>query len=268
MKRLPSVAGYFYPQDKKDLLRMIERMTNKEQKKEKALCAVSPHAGYEYSGAVAGAVYSSVILPNQLILLGPSHRDIGSRFALMREGDWETPMGTVPVNTHLADLILSQSHIVEENSPAHTHEHSLEVQLPFIQYFNQDVSIVPISISFDADFKDLNELAQAIKQSIAGAAEDVLIVASTDMSHYVSKEVAKKKDFMAIDKILKIDPKGLYNVVRSENISMCGYQPTTAALIAVKELGATKADLIKYQTSGDITGDTREVVGYAGIRIL
>lgn len=267
MRRKPAVAGSFYPQREKDLRKMIEEMVNPEKEKERSICVVSPHAGFVYSGPVAGAVFSSVFLPERFVILGPSHRSMESKFGIMREGIWETPLGDVSVDSHLAELIKDHSGLITEDDTAHINEHSLEVQLPFIQFFKRDFSIVPICIAYYASFEELEELGKAISQGIKEAEKEVMIVASTDMSHYVDQKVAKKKDFLAIDKILELDAKGLYDVVNRENISMCGFQPTTSAVVASKELGAKRAELIKYQTSGDITGDYHEVVGYAGIRI-
>lgn len=246
---------------------MIKEMVDPEMKKQKAFCVVSPHAGFIYSGPVAGAVFSSVHLPHRFIIMGPSHRGIESRFALMDEGIWETPLGDVSIDSELCELIMNHTDLITKDDAAHLSEHSLEVQLPFIQYFKKDISIVPICISYYASFEDLEALGKATAQGIRESNEDVMVVASTDMSHYVNQKVAQKKDFLAIDKILELDAKGLYDVVNRENISMCGFQPTTSAVVASKELGAQKAELIKYQTSGDVTGDFQEVVGYAGIRI-
>lgn len=267
MRRKPAVGGYFYPGKADDLRKMIERMVDPESGKEKAIAVVSPHAGFEYSGPVAGAVFSSVHLPDRFIILGPSHKAMQSRIAIMKEGIWETPLGHAQVESSLAERIMSHSSLITEDESAHLSEHSLEVQLPFIQYFKEDISIVPVCISYYVSFEELEELGKAISLSVKESKEKVMIVASTDMSHYVDQKVAKKKDFLAIDKILQLDPRGLYEVVKREDISMCGYQPTTSALVASKDLGAEKATLIKYQTSGDTTGNYREVVGYAGIRI-
>jgi AmmeMemoRadiSam system protein B len=261
------VSGYFYPGKEENLRKMIERMVDPDSKKEKAFCLVSPHAGFEYSGPVAGAVFSSVELPEKFVILGPSHRGIQSQIAIMKEGVWETPLGHAPIESRLAELIMSHSQLITEDELAHASEHSLEVQLPFIQFFKKDFTIVPICISYDTSFSELEELGKAISQGIKELKEEVLIVASTDMSHYVSQEVAQKKDSLAIEKVLQLDAKGLYDTVKREQISMCGFQPTTAAIIASKELGARNATLIKYQTSGDTTGNYAEVVGYAGIRI-
>ena len=267
MRRKPAVSGYFYPDREKDLRKVIERMVEPEKEKEKAICVISPHAGFEYSGPVAGAVFSSVQIPDKLIILGPSHRSIQSRIAIMKEGNWETPLGTVKIESRLAELIFNKSALIDEDEIAHLHEHSLEVQLPFIQYFKKEVSIVPICISYFVSFEELVELGKAISSSIKEFKEEVMIVASTDMSHYVAQEVAKKKDFLAIEKMLDLDARGLYDVVKNEDISMCGFQPTTSAILASKELGAKKAALVKYQTSGDTSGNYNEVVGYAGIKI-
>lgn len=267
MRRKPAVAGYFYPGQGEVLSEMIKGMTDLEIKKEKAIGVVSPHAGFVYSGPVAGALFSAVILPDTYVILGPSHRGISSRFAIMKEGVWETPLGDVSLESQLASLIMDNSPLVVEDERAHSEEHSLEVQLPFIQYFKQEFSIVPICLSYDVSYEELEELARAISKGIQDFKKEVLIVASTDMSHYVSQKTAEKKDFLAIDNVLKLDPKGLYDTVLREDISMCGFQPTTSALIASKELGAKKAKLIKYQTSGDTSGDYSQVVGYAGLRI-
>ncbi len=247
---------------------MVESIVDPNADKEKAICIISPHAGYVYSGKVAGSVFSSALLPDKFVVLGPNHGDVSTPIAIMKRGVWETPFGDVPIDTALAQLILDQSDKIREDEKSHAQEHSLEVQIPFIQYFSEHCSIVPITIAYPASYKDLVELGKAVSQSIRDYDHDVLIVASTDMSHYVSQEEAQEKDFLAIDKILNLDAEGLYEIVRKENISMCGYQPTIAAIVASKDLKAKKAELIKYQTSGDVSGDYHKVVGYAGIRII
>jgi AmmeMemoRadiSam system protein B len=268
MNRKPAVAGYFYPSGADELTSLISSMVDPAQEKKRALAVISPHAGFVYSGPVAGALYSSVQLPDRFVLIGPSHRMIDSKFAVMVGGTWITPLGEVPVDSELANLITSRTDLISVDEAAHAHEHSIEVQLPFIQYFNKNVSIVPITIGYHASFEELEELGSALAQSVQESGQDVLIVASTDMSHYVSHQKAKRLDFMAIQEIQNLSPRGLYNVVTVNNISMCGYQPTTGAMVAAVRLGAQKADLIKYQTSGEISGDFGEVVGYAGIRIM
>ena len=226
MRRKPAVAGYFYPQQKEELRKMIESMVQPDQVKKRARAVISPHAGYIYSGPVAAAVFGSVSLPDRFVMLGPSHRGIESRLAIMKEGIWETPLGEVPVDTQLAELIISQSELITEDNEAHLGEHSLEVQLPFIQFFKSNFSLVPICIAYQASFEELEQLGKAIAAGIKALAKETMIVASTDMSHYVPQEVAKRKDFLAINEILKLEAKGLYEVVTRENISMCGFQQT------------------------------------------
>ncbi len=267
MKRKAAVAGIFYPANPHELRKMVSRMVPQQIRKESAVCIVSPHAGFVYSGSVAGAVISTVNIPETCILIGPGHRHHESHFPLMSHGIWETPMGDVPVASGLAGSILKDSSLVVEDAAAHASEHSLEVQLPFLLYFQGKLRIVPLLVAYHADYEELEEIGTTLAHAVKRSGENVLIVASTDMSHYVTAEVAKFKDSMAIDRILDLDPRGLHDVVRAEDISMCGYQATTAALCAAKMLGARRGDLIKYQNSGDITGDNREVVGYAGIKI-
>ncbi len=268
MVRRPAVAGRFYPKKAGELKSMIKGMVDPRAKKEKARAVVSPHAGLIYSGPVAGAVYSSVFLPERLVILGPSHRGQRSVFAIMKTGAWQTPLGDVPVDPELAESLLRRSALIRIEESAHEEEHSLEVQLPFIQFLSQAFSIVPLCVSPAADYAALEELARAIAEAIRESGTDVLIVASTDMSHYVSRETARKKDFLAIERIQALDARGLYDVVQQEDISMCGFQPTTAAILAAKELGAGRADLIRYMTSGEISGDFDQVVGYAGLRLV
>jgi len=267
MLREPHVAGYFYPNQKKPLIKELSQKIDRASEKIPAIAVIAPHAGYMYSGKVAGAVYSSVEIPDRVVLLGPSHRPMASRFALMREGAWATPLGEVPIDSELAGRILANTPLLSEDSEAHKGEHSLEVQIPFLQYLNPEISIVPISTTYFASLPDLEELGHAVASAIRSLEESVLIVASTDMSHQVQEATAREKDFLAIDRIQALDPRGMYEVVQSEKISMCGFQATAAALTAAIDLGAVQAELIAYRTSGDATGDFTSVVGYAGIRV-
>jgi hypothetical protein len=267
MVRKPAVAGYFYPKKPDELRAMLKGMIDPGAEKVRALAVVSPHAGFIYSGPVAGAVYSSVDLPGRIVLLGPSHRGSGTVFGIVSDGAWQTPLGDVPIDAALAKSIRERSALVREDWGGHAAEHSLEVQLPFIQYLKRDISIVPIAVSPAADYDDLAALAEALADAVKQSESDVLLVSSTDMSHYVSRETAKKKDDLAIGRILALDARGLYDVVRDEDISMCGFQPTTAVILAAKKLGAGKGELIRYQTSGEASGDYRSVVGYAGLRL-
>jgi len=267
MTRKPYVAGQFYPSGRERLRETIAALVDPQADPQTAIAIVSPHAGYVYSGRVAGAVFSSAKIPGICVILGPSHRGIGPLFAIQVRGRWSTPLGESPVDEILAARIAAATDLVEENDAAHLAEHSLEVQLPFIQYFRPDAAIVPIVVSAEARYEDLESLGQALAGAIREERRETLIVASTDMSHYVSQKTAEKKDMSAIRRVLDLDPTGLFETVMSERISMCGFQPTTAALVAGRGLGASKAELIRYQTSGEASGDYAQVVGYAGIRI-
>jgi len=268
MIRKPYVAGQFYPSGRERLRETIAALIDPQSSPPKAIALVSPHAGYVYSGAVAGAVFSSAKIPETCVILGPSHRGIDRLFAIQIRGIWSTPLGESPVEESLAARIAAATDLVEENAAAHLAEHSLEVQLPFIQYFRPGAAIVPILVSAEARYEDLVSLGQALAEAIRQDGREILIVASTDMSHYVSQRTAEKKDMSAIRRVLALDPAGLFETVIAEGISMCGFQPTTAALVAGRGLGASKAEVIRYQTSGEASGDYAQVVGYAGIRII
>lgn len=268
MLRKPAVAGYFYPREADDLRAMVRGFVDPGAKKEKAAAVVVPHAGFVYSGEVAGAVYSSVEIPDKVVILGPSHRGIRSLFGIMSGGAWQTPLGRVPVDADLAGEIRGRSPLVREDEAGQAAEHSLEVQLPFLQVLKGEFSLVPVCVSAAAGYGDLENLAEALAGAIAASGRETLLVASTDMSHYLSRETAQRLDFLAIDRMLGLDARGLFDVVQKKNISMCGYQPTTAVILAAKKLGARRAELVLYRTSGDASGDYDQVVGYAGLRLL
>ncbi|MCX6571566.1 MAG: AmmeMemoRadiSam system protein B [Candidatus Aminicenantes bacterium] len=268
MKRKAFVAGQFYPGDEARLRRIIGEVSGSQGAPRKAIAVVSPHAGYVYSGPVAGAVFSSTVIPGTVVILGPGHREIGSLFAIQGRGSWLTPLGESPIEADLASRIMKRCALVEEDEQAHLQEHSLEVQLPFIQYYRKDAAIVPICVSHEAAYGELESLGRALAEAIRDSGKETLIVASTDMSHHVSQKTAEKQDMLAIRKVLDLDPVGLYETVTKERISMCGYQPTAAALVAAIGLGASGAELVLYQTSGETTGDYAQVVGYAGIRVF
>jgi len=267
MTRKPYVAGQFYPAGREALRETLAGMVDPAAAKTKAIALVSPHAGYVYSGPVAGAVFSSAEIPGVAVILGPAHREIGPLFAIQAGGRWLTPLGESPVDEALAARIAAACPLVEDDARAHLLEHSLEVQLPFIQYLRGDISIVPVLVSHLAGYAELETLGRAVAESIRADGRETLIVASTDMSHYVSQRTAEKKDMTAVRKVLDLDPAGLVETVASEGISMCGFQPTAAALVASLGLGAVKAELIRYATSGEASGNYAQVVGYAGIRI-
>lgn len=267
MVRTPFVAGQFYPGRPRELRGALKLMTDPTAPKEAAIAVVSPHAGYVYSGAVAGAVFSSVVVPDTVIVLGPAHGPIRPVFAVQDEGAWETPLGEVRIESKLAKALLEACPSCRSDVKAHEKEHSLEVQVPFLQHFNPRVSIVPVCVSHLASCEDLAGLGRAAAGVVRSFGRDVLVLASTDMSHYVSRAEAREKDGLAIDRILALDPEGLFRTVLGEDISMCGFRPVTAALFAARDLGAVRAELIRYATSGDVTGNDIEVVGYAGLRI-
>jgi len=266
MIREPIVANKFYPGDSNLLRAEIESMVDKKASPKKALGVVSPHAGYSFSGPVACEVFSNVRITDTVIMLGPNHTGMGEVFALYPEGSWNTPFGNASVDKPLSGALLNGSGLIKEDATAHLAEHSLEVQVPILQFFKPDVKIVPITIS-TIELKSCLEVAQAIASAITAAGESILIVASSDMTHYESQPNAKKKDALAIDAILNLDEALLFKVVKEYNITMCGVIPTIVMIATVKALGALSARLIRYQTSGDITGDYNEVVGYAGIII-
>jgi AmmeMemoRadiSam system protein B len=268
MVRKPYVAGRFYPGSRDKLRETVAALTDPAAVRKKSMAIVSPHAGYIYSGPVAGAVYSATVIPGVAVILGPGHGEIGSLFAVQARGSWATPLGSSPIDEALASRVLAACPLAEDDAQAHFGEHSLEVQLPFLQYFRADAAIVPICVSHEARYAELETLGKALAKAIKDDGREVLIVASTDMSHYVPQKTAERMDMRAIRKVLDLDPAGLFEIVISERISMCGFQPTAAALVAAIGLGAAGAELVRYGTSGDASGDTSQVVGYAGIRIF
>ncbi|MBI5634291.1 MAG: AmmeMemoRadiSam system protein B [Nitrospirae bacterium] len=264
MHRTPAVAGRFYDGTSAGLRKQVEQYVVSDQPLMDAVGIMVPHAGLIYSGSVAGQVYSSISMPKTFVMLGPNHTGLGPAVSLMDNGAWEIPTGILNIDRKLAGRILQGTALAAGDSQAHAYEHSLEVQLPFIARFSAAVSIVPIAI-MSASYDTCRELAEAIVKAVQGVDYPVTILASSDMSHYVSDRVARQKDKKAIEKILGLDPRGLYDTVMQERISMCGVLPATVMLIAAQLLGAKNARLINYMTSGDVSGDYDSVVGYAGI---
>jgi len=263
MVRHPAVASQFYPGDSNTLRRTLETLIPSVPK-QKALAVVSPHAGYIYSGSVAGRTFAHVDIPKTCIICGPNHRGHGAGAAVMASGTWRMPLGDVPISQEVARSVLANSRVMAEDDAAHQYEHSLEVQVPFLQYLQADLSIVPICLSY-LSYEDCKEIGSALAKTVSEFEEKILLVASTDMSHYESREAASRKDKMALDRILDLDPEGLYNTVIGNRISMCGIIPTTVILIAALKLGCQKAELVRYTDSGEESGDTSQVVGYAGL---
>jgi AmmeMemoRadiSam system protein B len=264
--RKPVVAGQFYPSSAAELRAMIKGMVNEAAVREDAIGLVAPHAGYIYSGGVAGATISRVRLKDTVIIMGPNHTGMGRPFSIMAEGSWQTPLGEVKIDAELAAEMLAKSEYLEADERAHLFEHSIEVQLPFLQYFKPDIRLVPIIFGHPdgAVYKEIGrEIASAVKE----IGREAVIIASSDMSHYEPQASAQKKDQKAIEAMLALDEDELLQRVAEFNITMCGYAPAVSLIAAAKELGATGAELVSYQTSGDVSGDFSSVVGYAGIII-
>jgi AmmeMemoRadiSam system protein B len=266
MIRKPAVAGRFYPGERDELSRMVQSFISPADH-QKAIGLVVPHAGYIYSGHVAGAVYSRITPHERNIILCPNHTGFGPPLSIMRSGSWKTPLGEMPIDNELSEALISADAYLEDDIEAHRFEHATEVQLPFLQQCGSNTGrFVPITVG-TGSLRQLEELGKALAAVVQQAVPDALIIASSDMNHYESDAVTRVKDRKAIDQILAMNPEGLFEAVRRENISMCGYGPTVAMLTAAKILGATKAELVKYATSADVSMDYEHVVGYAGIII-
>jgi MEMO1 family protein len=269
-RRPPAVAGLFYPLDSELLIQQLDQFLmpsiQAEQKRSDVKGCVVPHAGYMYSGPVAGAVYSKLPASPCYVILGPNHFGRGAPLATTSAGCWVTPLGDVPVDTAISESIQRNCPALKEDAVAHGREHSLEVQLPFLQREAQTFSFVPIAIG-GVDYTQLQSLGMAIATAVESAGRAVIIIASSDMNHYERDAVTRIKDRQAIDRILALSPDELFEVVRRERISMCGYAAVVAMLIAARALGAREATLEKYATSADAGADPAAVVGYAGISV-
>jgi AmmeMemoRadiSam system protein B len=265
MVRMPAVAGKFYSADPVQLRQELSEMIPQD-KPAKAIGVIAPHAGYVYSGSAAGKVYAAVEVPDAVIVLGPNHTGMGAAAALAPSGEWLTPFGLVPVNDRLSQLIMKHAPLVREDSSAHRFEHSLEVQVPFLQYRNPHVCIAALCLSLP-DFDSISRVGTGIARAIAEYGADVLMVASSDMTHYESAAKAKAKDALALERLANMDPEGLLQVCRDHEISMCGVIPATAMLVAAKALGATASRLVCYTNSGEVSGDLDAVVAYAGLTV-
>lgn len=266
MLRKPHVTGYFYPAKREELLEELNKLIPATKETTRAIGIVVPHAGYIYSGPVAGRVYAQLEIPKTIVMLGVNHTGRGTRVSLFLQGEWETPLGTVVVNTGLGKVLLDNCEFIKEDYAAHSEEHSLEVQLPFLQKLKPHFEIVAM-VFMPLDLEMARIIGKAIANAIKTSKESVLLLASSDMTHYEADKIAREKDSLAIDKILALDPRGLYRIVQQNNISMCGLNPVLVLLFAAKELGAKGGKLVHYMTSGEISGDFDAVVGYAGIVI-
>ncbi len=264
--REPAVAGYFYPRSPEGLRQEISNYTTQAGEKLSALACVVPHAGYIYSGHVAGAVYGRLQLPGRFVILCPNHTGYGRPLAIMTEGAWQTPLGQAQIDHELAQALCRACPLLEQDDMAHRGEHAIEVQLPFLQAALSEFTFVPIAVG-TARFEPLQALGEAMAGVLRQESRRIMLISSSDMNHYEPDDVTRVKDRKAIDQILALDPRGLYDVVMEQSISMCGFAPTVASLTAAKLLGATSAEVIKYATSADVSGDRSAVVGYAGVVI-
>jgi AmmeMemoRadiSam system protein B len=278
--RPPAFAGSWYADTPERLRSQIEEsFTNRlgpgslptivENGPRNLVGLVCPHAGYMYSGSVAACSYYQLAKdgkPDVVVIFSPNHTGRGSALAVMREGMWRTPLGDVEIDTETADKILRGSQIVDVDEVAHVYEHSIELQLPFLQYlYGSDFKFVPVTFLMQ-DLMSSREVGKATAEALSG--KNGLVIASTDMSHYEPQARAEKKDKMALEAAVKMDEEQYYSIIESHGVSSCGYGPTIAAITASKELGAKEAKLLCYRTSGDVTGDYYRVVGYASIAFM
>lgn len=268
MVREAVVAGQFYPASGDALRRAVREIVDPDAKKENAVGVLAPHAGYVYSGPVAGSVFSAIKPKKRYVVLGPNHTGLGETFGLDKNDFWKTPLGNVEIDRVFADALMKNCEYIKSDSLSHRHEHSIEVQLPFLQVLQKYFKIVPIVVSY-ADMSIYKKVGNAIADAIRALKieEEVTIIASSDMTHYERHEDAKRKDSIAIDAILELDEAKLVRKISEFGITMCGYAPAAIMITAAKGLGAKRAKLIRYQTSGETSGDYSSVVGYAGIII-
>jgi AmmeMemoRadiSam system protein B len=271
--RHPAVAGRFYPRDRESLREEVNSYLAQGEAAQgdvathapaSAIGCIAPHAGYMYSGHVAGAVFARIDIPRRCIVICPNHTGIGRPLAIMSEGAWETPLGNVQIDVALAASLKERCPALQEDASAHRGEHAAEVELPFLLLRQPKLTFVPIALGTQR-LDALEQLGLAIADVISANKDPVLIVASSDMNHYESDVITRAKDHWAIERILTLDARGLHEVVTQQNISMCGMGPAVTMLTAAKKLGAISAELVKYATSGDVSGDRDTVVGYAGV---
>jgi hypothetical protein len=268
MIREPVVSGQFYPALKLRLIKDLERFIDKKAQKKDVIAAIMPHAGYVYSGLIAGLTVSRIKPRDTVMIIGPNHSGIGRPFSVITDGIWRSPIGDVKIDSDLAKAIVEASDLIEDDYSAHLYEHSIEVEVPFFQYFKDDFKLVPM-VATQGRIQLYEEVADGIVRAINKTLKQskVLLVASSDMTHYESHESAKKKDSAAIEAMLELDVEKFLERIKRLDISMCGYAPAAITIFAAKKLGAKSAELVRYQTSAEISGDYQAVVGYAGIII-
>jgi len=266
MLRLPAVAGRFYPSNPSELTALIQKYSgiDTELARVAVRACLVPHAGYVYSGHVAGAVLARIELPQKIIVLGVRHHPSGEPTAILSNGAWRTPLGDAPIDEPLAEALKTACPFLSEDSVAHSAEHSLEVQLPFLQVLAPGFAFVPVALG-TARFESLVSVGEAIARVLAASNENVLLLTTSDLNHYEDDATTRIKDRKAIEQMLALDPRGLYDTCRNKKISMCGLGPAVAMLTALNAVGAKKSELVKYATSADVSGDRSAVVGYAGM---
>ena len=264
MDRAPMFAGSFYPENSDELITTVTSLIDSTHQARPALLAAVPHAGYVYSGKTAGIVYGQVVIPDKIIILCPKHRHYGERIALYPDGDWVLPTGRVQIDRDLTEQIFLEIPDAKKDTVAHKYEHSLEVNLPFLLQCNPDLSIAAIALAH-LDLEECRAVGQGLAKILTDAPDNILIVASTDMSHFISAPEAKKLDGLVIERFQELDPEGLYNTVHKHRISMCGVIPVTVGLFCAAAMGARRGEVLDYTHSGEVTGDHSEVVGYAGM---
>jgi AmmeMemoRadiSam system protein B len=266
MVRLPAVAGRFYPSDPAELSAQISeyRTPENESTDRNVKACLVPHAGLMYSGHVAGAVFSSIRIPKKVVILGVRHRPPGSPAAIVSHGAWRTPLGDAEIDHELAAKLRVACPLLTEDPVAHSKEHSLEVEIPFLQVLAPDFRFVPIALG-TVHFDSLLSVGEALGAVLAAEKHEILLVTSSDLNHYEDDATTRVKDRKAIEQLLSMDARGLYDVCQKEEISMCGLGPAVAMLTALQIFKATNAELIRYATSADRAGDPSAVVGYAGM---
>lgn len=266
MLRLPAVSGRFYPSNPTELRALVAQFTSMAEKATvvRAKACLVPHAGYVYSGHVGGAVFRRIAIPKKIVILGVRHYPRGENAAILSSGAWRTPLGDAPIDEALAEALEKECPLLREDSVAHSTEHSLEVQIPFLQVLQPGFTFVPVALG-TIRFEDLVTVGEALARVVAASSEEVLLLTTSDLNHYEDGRTTRIKDGKAVERILELDARGLYDTCRAEAISMCGLGPTVAMLSALKNMGGTEAELVRYATSGDISGDFSAVVGYAGM---
>lgn len=268
--RPPAVAGRFYPGDGAALSRQVAEFLARgapaagADRPSPALGVMAPHAGYMYSGEVAGRVFADVDVPERIVVLGPNHTGLGRRIAVVGAGSFRLPGAEVPIDEELAAAVLAEVPGAEVDHEAHRFEHAIEVELPFLRARRPDLRIVPVVLAGLAEADALG-VGEGLHRAAQRVGASVLVVASSDMSHYLSDREARRVDHQALAPLLAFDPPGLYRTVRENDISMCGFIPATAMLTYARLAGAQAPSLVGYATSGDTSGDKTRVVGYAGV---